>query len=112
MFLDADQHHSAASEPPSQGQAAQRHSPGHQAAAAAQSGSLLEAHFSLHSEEEAPHSESQQQDRDKGADARPSQVHEAPRLNKATPAPNSADRKAAGPRLSLRERIRMLKGAG
>ena len=110
-LLAAGQHLSAASERLSQGRAARQASPDQLAMAAAQPGCLLEAQLSL-PRDGAANGDTQQQDMGSpAAAAKPVQAHEAPHSTKASAAPKHAD-SAAGPRLSLRERIRMLKGAG
>ena len=82
------------------------------ASAAAQPGSLLEAHFSIAGKNtEGSCNDGQQQSKGSAAAAVEPTQQEAPQPKEATAASKQGD-SAAGARMSLRDRIRMLKGNG
>ena len=99
-------------EQPSQDGTAEDRSLNQAATAAAQPGSLLEAHFSMPGKD-ADGSDGQQRSKESGAaGVMPMQMQEAPQPREAVAASKQTDSAAAAGRLSLKERIRMMKGAG
>ncbi len=115
-MLTAGQFQPTVLEQPTQGGIAEDMSPDRAATAAAQPGSLLEALFSMPAGKEADGNAGQQQSMVSGAGGvMPTQVQEAPQPKEATVASIEFAKQAdstGGQRLSLKERIRMLKGAG